>query len=182
MAAEGRHRTHDGAEVARVGDVVQGDQKRWRRIQCGSQQIIGMGVVVRRHLQRDALMKMVGGHPVQIGPGHFENRNSGVGGSRDGLGQSLVRFDTKRDVERRRRHAGPQAFQHRVAAQHGFGFVSAASGRPALLRFGPLRGGMVGPHVCGRRGTAPFQTTTALAAGPDAGAFLVPDLRIAPRR
>ena len=88
-------------------------------------QIVGMGVVERRHLQRDALMQVVGRHPVQIGARHLEDGDSRIGRAGDGFGHPLVGFRTERDVERRRRNTGTQAFHHRVAAEHGLGFVNA---------------------------------------------------------
>ena len=53
----------------RDGDPIDGPQlpSADRFLPGGGQQVVGMGVGVRRHLQRDALVQMVGGHLVQVG-------------------------------------------------------------------------------------------------------------------
>ena len=43
------------------------------------QQVVGVRIGVRRHLQRDALMQPVGGYPVQIVARHLEDRDAGIG-------------------------------------------------------------------------------------------------------
>ena len=68
------------------------------------EQVVGMGVVVGRHLQRDALMQVVGGHPVQVGTRHLEDGDTGIGCSRDGFGAPLVGFGCR--VRRRARSPG----------------------------------------------------------------------------
>ena len=189
MAAERRHRTHDGAQVARIGDVVQRDQQRGRAVVGGGrEQVVGMGVVVRRHLQRDALVQAVGAHPVQVVTRHLEDRDAGIGCARDGFGEPLVGLGAERDVQRGRGHPGAQALQHRVAAEHDLGVVGLLAGRPCcccgLLR--TLGGGVVGPHVRGRGGAAALEPAPAHPAGPDRRALLgagfadrAPALRIA---
>ncbi len=87
MTAERGDRADDGAEVAGIGDVVQGHQQGGGAVASRlGQQVVGVGVGVRRHLQRDALMESVGGDPIQIVTRHFEYRNPRIGCDPYGLG------------------------------------------------------------------------------------------------
>ena len=74
------HRAHDRAEVARVGDVVQRHHQRGHAVlRRVGEQVVGVRVLVRRHLQCDALMQPVG---ARCGPGrarHLEDRDAGIG-------------------------------------------------------------------------------------------------------
>ena len=57
MRAEGRRRAHDGTEVARVGDVVERhDQRRLAGVGGTLEQVVGVRVLVRRHLQDQPLV------------------------------------------------------------------------------------------------------------------------------
>ena len=69
VATEGGHRTDDGPEVARVGDAVERrEQGSLTRRRVGpSQQVVGVGVDVRRDLQRDPLMDRPPGEAVDLG-------------------------------------------------------------------------------------------------------------------
>lgn len=57
MTTEGSHGTHDGTEITWVRDVVQRYQQRGLCLRTSArQQVVGMRVLVRRDLQRKALM------------------------------------------------------------------------------------------------------------------------------
>ena len=133
------------------------------------QQVVGMRVLIRRHLQRDALMQSVGGDAIQIVTRHLEDRDARIGCESYGFGEPLVGLGAQRDVQRGGGHPGPQALQHRIAAKHDLGVVGLA-GRPPLLLLGLGRafgGGVVGPHVRGRGGAPALEAATADTAGPD---------------
>ncbi len=82
-----------------------------------------MRVVVRRHLQRDALVQTVGAHPVQVDARHLEDGDPGIGCARDGFGHPLVGLRAERDVERGGGDTCAQALDHRVATEHDLGVV-----------------------------------------------------------
>jgi len=120
---------------------------------------------------------------VQVGARHLEDRDSkSAARETDSVSRSSS-LGAKRDVERRRWDAGAQAFHHRVAPEHGFGFIGAFV-RPAarLRRFAALRGGVVGTQMRRRGGTTSFQCAATLAARADGRALLGTGLRIAPWR
>ena len=192
MAAECGHRAHDRTEIPGVGDVVERHQQRRHRVGLRrGQQIVGVGVVVGRDLQRDALMHAVGGDAVQVVARHLEDRDARVGGGLHGLGQTFIRIRAQRHVQRRGRHPGAQAFDHGVAPEHDLHTrVFRSVPGPALLLAGGLGGtfgcGMIGPLVGGRGGTLTFQPTPPDPAGADrrpllgAGlAYRAPPLRVA---
>ncbi len=111
--------------------------------------------------------------PIQIGARHLEDRDAGIGCAPYGFGQPLVGLGAERHVERGRGHAGAQAFQHRIAAEHDLGVVGALLMPPLLLCLGrPLGGRMVGPHVRGRGGAAAFQPAATHSARTDLRALL----------
>ena len=49
-----------------------------------------MGVSIRRHLQRDALMQPVGGDAIQIVPWHLKDGDAGIGGQPYGFAEPFV--------------------------------------------------------------------------------------------
>ena len=69
-------RAHDGAEVARVGHRVErDDQGSLGRV--GARAVTrscGVGILVRRHLQREPLVDGAVGHLVELVPGDLEHR------------------------------------------------------------------------------------------------------------
>ena len=97
------------------------------------EQIFRMGVLVGRHLQRDALVQSVGADPVEVGTGHLKNGDTGIGCPADGFGQTLVGFGAQRHVERRGGNARAQTFDHRVAAEDNLGLVSLPCRRVRFL-------------------------------------------------
>ena len=122
MSAECGDRTDHGAEVSRVGDVVEGHQQgRLAAVDGQLHQIFGMGVAVRRYLQGDALVHAVRAHPVEFGPLHLEDRDALVAGDLDGFGDALIGIAPQHDVQSSRRDAGAQAFDHRVTSENVFG-------------------------------------------------------------
>ena len=91
VRVEGGSRADDGAQVARVGHAVQRhDQRRPARVAGEVEQVVGVRVVVRRHLQADALVQRALGHPVELGLADLEQRQPAVGGQLHGLGDPLV--------------------------------------------------------------------------------------------
>ena len=137
VAAERRHRTDDRAQVARIGDVVERHQQCRRTVVGrGREQVVGMGVLVGRHLQRDALVQAVGADPIEVAARHLEDRDAGIGCAPYGFGQSLVGLGAERDIQRGGGHSGAQTLQHRVAAEHDLGVVGASSAGGAVACFG----------------------------------------------
>ena len=127
-----------------------------------------MGVLIRRHLQRDALMQPVGGDAIQIVPWHLKDGDAGIGGQSYGFAEPFVGLGAECDVQRGGGHPGPQALEHRIAAEHDLGVVGLAGRPPLLLGLGrAFGGGVVGPHVRGRRGATALEPATANTAGPD---------------
>ena len=91
VRVERRRRADDGTEVARIGDAVERDQQRRAAGVAGQvEQVVGVRVLVRRHLQADALVQRALGHPVELGLAHLEQRQPAVRGERQGLGDPLV--------------------------------------------------------------------------------------------
>ena len=68
VAAEGGDGADDGAEVARVGDAVEGDDQRVLAVVVGGGgEVLGVRVLVRRDLEDQALVVEAVGHPVELG-------------------------------------------------------------------------------------------------------------------
>ena len=133
-------------------------------------------------------MQAVGRDAVQVVARHLEDRDPLVRSDLHGFGQTLVGVGAQRHVQRRRRHSRAQAFQHRVAAQHGLGVVGLLV--PALLLSRGLGGALgrrvMGPLVCGRCRTATLEPAPAHASGSDGRPLLgagfahrAPTLRVA---
>ncbi len=135
-----------------------------------------MGVVVGRHLQRDALVQSVGGDPVQVGARHLQDRHAGIGCEPYRFGEPLVGLGAQRDVQRGRGNPRAQAFQHRVAAQHDLGRRRVCAFRwPAPLGCGlaaRLAAGWFGRMCAGRGGAAALQPAPPHPAGADRGPLL----------
>ena len=83
-----------------------------------------MRVLVRRHLERDALVHGVeAGDAVELGAHDLEDRDLAVGGDREHLLDAVVHLDARGDVERGRGDLGAQRLEHRVAAGDDLGVV-----------------------------------------------------------
>ena len=87
VGAEPGGRPDDRAEVARVGDRVERDDQRLARSFGGRrvEQVVGVRVLVRRHPGGQSLVDGAAGHPVELGPGHLEQREAAVGRDRERL-------------------------------------------------------------------------------------------------
>ena len=82
-------------------------------------------VLVRRHLEREALVHGVGhGKAVELGAHDLEHRNAATGRQREHLFDALVHLEARRDVERRGGDARAERFEHRVAAGHDLAVVA----------------------------------------------------------
>ena len=77
-----------------------------------------MGVVVRRHLQHQSLVRDRAAEPVELAARCLEHRDAGLGGQLERLAHPVVAVDALGDVERGRRHPGPQRLDDRVAPGH----------------------------------------------------------------
>ena len=135
-------RADDRAEVARVGDAVQGhDQRRAAGVAGEVEQVLGVRVVVGRHLQTDPLVQRALGHPVELGLADLEQRQPAVGGQLHRLGDPLVGTPgVGDDVQRRRRDLRAQRLDDRVAAEQQLrrllGALAGAGAVGARLRLG----------------------------------------------
>ena len=152
----------------------------------GSSRSAGCGVLVRGHLQRQALVHRTIGEPVQLARGV----------SRIGMPRAVAIFSASRtrssvsirpgDVHRRDGHLGAQRLDDGVAPGDDLAARLAlagagAPGLPATAALGWLVG-LVVRAVGGLGGRAlALEPAAALAAGPDGGPFLLP-VRTAPRR
>jgi len=109
-------------------------------------QVVGVGVVVRRHLEGQALVHGTVGEPVELAPGGLQHRDPPGGGGLQRLADPVVGVDAAGDVHRGDRHVGAQGLDDRVATGDDL-----ARGPRALRR--PLASGAGGP-ACARRGRA----------------------------
>ena len=146
------------------------------------EQIVQRAVLVRRHLQRDALVQHAAGAPVEFAARDLEQRQAAVAGDAHRLGDPLVGLDADRDVERGRRHLRPQRLDHRVASDQQLRTVAALVGTllgapapPTAARRAagwPLRSSAFGV------GPLPFSARRTWPPEPTWAPFF--DLRIAP--
>ena len=170
MAPERRHGPDDRTQVARIGDVVQCHHQRGRAVASrAASRSSGCAYWYGGTCSAMPWCSPLARDPIQVVPWHLEYRDAGIGCHSYGFGEPLVGLGAQCDVQRGRGHPGPQALQHRIAAEHDLGLVGLA-GRPPLLLLGLGRafgGGMVGPHVGRRRGAPTLQAATADTAGPD---------------
>ena len=65
------------------------------------EQVVGVGVLVRRHPRREALVHRAGGEPVELGPRHLEQGDAALGGERERLPQPAVALGALGDVQPR---------------------------------------------------------------------------------
>ena len=176
VPAERPDRADHRAEVARVGHPVQrDDQAGLGRLGGQLQQLVGVGVGVRRHLQRDALVQRTAGDPVEVAARHLQDRDAEVGREVHRLGDPLVGGRADHDVQRGGRHPGPQALQHRVAAEHRLRGLAVARPAPLAARSrAPAPGGLA---LRRRRARSPAGPRRARVASPWAGSGPCPPAR-----
>ena len=151
------------------------------------EQVLGIGVLVRRHREREALVDGTRGEPVELDARRLEHREAGL--APRGRRSPCTRSSLSRkscDVERRARDVGAQRLDDGVATDDELGAVLAGADRRAAARAGAgggrlLRDGLLllrGAHrglvlrVLGavdglRRRLARLEATTALTAGAD---------------
>ena len=97
----------DRAEVARVGDAVEGDDQRDAgRLRVD--EVAGVGVLVGRHLQGQALVDRAVGEPVELAAGRLEDGDAALGRDLERLADPVVGVDPAGDVHRRDRDVGAQ--------------------------------------------------------------------------
>ena len=122
MGAERRGRSDDRSEVARVGHVVERhDQRRLSGIGRAREQVVGVGVLVRRHLQDQALVGQPVGQPVELDARRLKHRHRLAVRGVHGLAHPLVVVDPLGDVQRRRRNTRGQCLDYRVTADDVLG-------------------------------------------------------------
>src|SRR4051812_5957154 len=144
VGAEARRRPHDGAEVARVRHRVERhDQRRLPALGRSVQQVRRPCVLVRRDPGSQSLVHRPVGTPVELAPGHLQERDAVLGGDPERLTHTSVALGALGDVQAAHRYAGPQRLDHRVPP--GDPLVVAAGapfrasgltlgGRPHLVR------------------------------------------------
>ena len=134
------------------------------------EQVVGLGVLVRRHARRQALVHRPGGQPVQLDPAHLEQGDPPVGGDPEHLAQPAVALGALGDVHRGHRHLGPQQLDDRVAARHPLrvaGRTCRAPARTALVgALGPLVGDVALAVLRLRRRALALEPTLDATAGP----------------
>ena len=89
------------------------------------EQVVRVGVLVGRDLEREALVHGAVGHPVELVAGHLEHRDAAVGGHPEHLAQPVVALGLLGDVQRRHRDVGLQRLDDGVAPGHPLGVASA---------------------------------------------------------
>src|SRR5690606_1470738 len=176
VGAEGGGGAGDGAEVAGVGDAVEGDDERgFGRFVGQVDEVRRVGVVVGRDLQGDALVDGALGEPVELVAGDLHEGDPAVGGDFDAVTYAVVVVDAVGHVEGVGRDPGLEGFQDGVAAADVFGRVFGAPGArggaafaAALLTGDALAPGLVLVPVAhfGRRGRAPaLEPAATVSAG-----------------
>jgi hypothetical protein len=142
----------------------------------GVDEVARVGVLVGRHLHRQALVHRAVGEPVELPAGRLQHGDGALGGELERLTHPVVGVDPAGDVHRRHGHVGAQRLEHRVApGDHLAARLVLARARAPLpvapvRRFGRL-GHLVGLVVravgrLGRRALA-LEPTAALTAGAD---------------
>ena len=116
MRAEAGRAAHHGPQVARVGDGVEGDDERRLALLGGPvEQVVGVGVLVRRDLGREPLVHGPGGQPVELVLGDLEQADAALTGEPERLAQPPVALGALGDVHGGDGYAGPQRLDDRVA-------------------------------------------------------------------
>ena len=164
--------------------VQRHDQRLGVRGQRGGEQIVGVGVLVRRQLQRDALVHRPAGQPVQLDPGDLEQRGAAVGGQLEDVAQPVVPFRPLGNVRgltgmpasiasstalRPATHSGPDpgrpvAAGRAAGADRGAGLLARCAawyGRSSALGVGPF-----GPPARGGPGRRNPRCCPCPCAGP----------------
>ncbi len=136
VAAEGGDGADDGAEVARVGHAVEGDDQRVLALVVrGGREVLGVRVLVRRDLEDEALVVEAVRHAVELGTGGLHEVDAAaLGGELERLAHPLVVVDELLDVQRGRGHALAQRLDDGVAADDEFGRCPCRRGPWARVR------------------------------------------------
>src|SRR5690606_32306026 len=108
------------------------------------EQIVGVGVVVGRELDRDALVHRATRQPVELGARHLEQRDAGTDGEPQRLAYAVVAVDPTGDVERLGRRARPRRLHDRVAPDDPLRLVA---GWPVVGTPPPGLGPLLGPGL-----------------------------------
>src|SRR6478735_7655617 len=171
VRAEASSTADDGAEVARVGHVVDRDDQRLLGVdRRGVEKVVGVGVLVGRDARGQALVDTATDHPVHLGLRDLEQLDALVGRELEGLPQPAVALGALGDVERVDRHALTQGLDDRVAADDPLGVARCAPlrlGRGGLLRTLRDLVGLVVLAVLGlRRRALALETTLDPSSGP----------------
>ena len=125
-----QHRT----EVARVGHAVErDDQRRAVRLRRGVEQVVVVRVLVRGHLDGDALVDRAVGQPVELGAADLEQRVVRVAGGADDLARAVVGLEARRDVDRGHRDAR-RAAPRRPSSGRRRSRASSSCGHPWTRR------------------------------------------------
>ena len=117
VRTEGVRRAEDRAEVAGIGDAVEGNQqRRLEAIRGDAQQLIDLGVLVRRDGQRHTLMHGMVGHAVEVRAAGLRDRQAARGGQSHDLAHPLVGVEPDHDRQLGGgAHVLTQRFEHGVA-------------------------------------------------------------------
>ena len=119
IASKSGHGTDDGAQVARIGDVIQDDEHAGARVLGGvGNQILHRGVLIRRDLQADALVHAISRHAVHLVALNLDDGDIAGIAHGHGLRKPLIVARSGSDVKRGGRHLGVQTLDDRVAAHH----------------------------------------------------------------
>jgi hypothetical protein len=89
-------------------------------IEGSCEQVVRVGVVECRQLQRDALVKGTTGQPIKLGTGHFQQCGAAARGELSDVAESVIAFGAFRDVRGSDRDLGLHRLQHSIAACHPF--------------------------------------------------------------
>ena len=103
VRAEAGRAAHHRAEVARVGDRVERhDQRRLAQLGRAVEQVVGVGVLVRRDPRREALVHGPAGQPVELVAWSTSSRvMPALGGEPERLAQPAVALGALGDVHAR---------------------------------------------------------------------------------
>ena len=134
------------------------------------EQVVGVGVLVRRDPRGQPLVDRAAGHPVELALGDLEQADAALAGQPERLAEPAVALGALGDVHAVDRHALAQRLDHRVAAGDPLGVAGVAPLRPRggglgrlLLR--GLVGLVVGPVLGLRRRAPALEAALDPAAG-----------------
>src|SRR5699024_5833632 len=163
------------AQVTWVGDVVQDDEHAGLLLLRGlGDEVVDIGVLVRRDLQADALVHAIAGHLVHDVALDFQNGQ--VAGIGDGycFRQALIAAGSLRNIQVGGRNLGVQAFDNGVASHnHLRGFFFMPTRIAALTVQLRLVLGVVNAVFCLRGWAFAFYAFAALAASAFNSTFFI---------